>query len=188
MDLKKIEKLVKELLQEIGEDLEREGLKRTPERVANAFEKIFGGYNKSADEILTTFDGEDYDEMIICKDIDFYSTCEHHIQPFFGKISIGYIPDKQIIGISKLPRIVEIFSRRLQNQERLTMQIANTLNELVKPKGVGVVMEAKHLCMMARGVEKQNTLMTTSCYRGLFKNNAKTRNEFLRLINGHNNR
>lgn len=182
MDIKKISKLAKELLKEIGENTEREGLQKTPERIARSFEKIFGGYNKKPSEILTKFDGEDYDEMIICKDIDFYSTCEHHFQPFYGKVSIGYIPDKKIIGISKLPRIVEIFSRRLQNQERLTMQIANTLNELLKPKGVGVVLKAKHLCMMARGVEKQNTLMITSSCTGLFKNNAKTRSEFLRLI------
>lgn len=182
MDIEKIAKLAKELIKEIGEDPEREGLKKTPDRIAKSFEKIFGGYGKKPSEILTEFDGEDYDEMIICKDIDFYSNCEHHLQPFYGKVSIGYIPNKKIIGISKLPRIVEIFSRRLQNQERLTMQIANTLNELLKPKGVGVVLKAKHLCMMARGVEKQNTLMITSSCTGLFKNNAKTRSEFLRLI------
>lgn len=182
MNLEKIEKLAKELLHEIGEDIDREGLKKTPHRFAKSFEKIFGGYAKDPKEIITVFDGENYDEMIICKDIDFYSTCEHHLQPFFGKVAIGYIPNKKIIGISKLPRIIEIFSRRLQNQERLTMQIANTLKELLNPKGVGVVIEGKHLCMMARGVEKQNSVMTTSSYRGLFKNNSKTRSEFLRLI------
>lgn len=182
MDLEKIEKLVKELLQEIGEDCDREGLKATPGRVAKSFTKIFGGYEKNPETIVTEFDGENYDEMIICKNIDFYSTCEHHMQPFFGKVSIGYIPDKKIIGISKLPRIVEIFSRRLQNQERLTMQIAETLDKLIKPKGVAVVMEGKHLCMMSRGVEKSRSSMTTSSCRGLFKQNAKTRDEFLRLI------
>lgn len=182
MDLKKIEKLVKELLQEIGENTDREGLEKTPLRVAKSFEKIYGGYKKNPKKFLTTFDGENYDEMIICKDIDFYSTCEHHMQPFYGKISIGYLPSKKIIGISKLPRIVETFSRRLQNQERLTMQIAETLNKLLKPKGVGVVVKAKHLCMMARGVEKQNSIMITSSCTGSFKNNAKTRSEFLRLI------
>ncbi|MDA1060615.1 MAG: GTP cyclohydrolase I FolE, partial [bacterium] len=155
--------------------------KETPKRFAKSLEKLFGGYKKDTSKLLTTFDGENYDEMIICKDIDFYSNCEHHIQPFFGQISIGYIPDKKIIGISKLPRIVEIFSRRLQNQERLTMQIADALSDLLNPKGVGVIVKAHHLCMMARGVEKQNATMTTSSYRGLFKNNAKTRNEFLRL-------
>ncbi len=182
MDLIKIAKLYKEILKEIGEDPEREGLKETPERIAKSFEKIFGGYGKKTSEAITQFDGENYDEMIICNDIDFFSTCEHHMQPFFGKISIGYIPNKKIIGLSKLPRIVEIFSRRLQNQERLTMQIANTLNEVLKPKGVAVVVKAKHLCMMARGVEKQNASMITSSCTGLFKKNAKTRSEFLRLI------
>lgn len=182
MNLEKIEKLARELIEEIGESPNREGLKETPKRMAKSFEKIFGGYGEDPKKMFTQFDGENYDEMIICKDIDFYSTCEHHMQPFFGKISIGYIPDKKIIGISKLPRLVEIFSRRLQNQERLTMQIATTLTDLLKPKGVGVVVKAKHLCMMARGVEKQNTLMTTSYCTGLFKKNAKTRSEFLRLI------
>lgn len=181
MDLKKIEKLVAEIIKEIGEDQEREGLKKTPTRVAKSFEQIFGGYKKDPADVITTFDGEEYDEMIICTDIDFYSSCEHHMQPFFGKVSIGYIPDKKIIGISKLPRLVEIFSRRLQNQERLTMQIAETLNRLLKPKGLGVIIKAKHLCMMARGVEKQNTMMTTSSFRGSFKSKGKTRNEFLRL-------
>lgn len=182
MNFERIQELAKELLKEIGEDSEREGLKETPRRVAKSFEKLFGGYLKDPKDILTEFDGEEYDEMIICKEIDFYSNCEHHMQPFFGKAWIGYIPDKKIIGISKLPRIVEIFSRRLQNQERLTMQIATALDELLMPKGVGVVLEAKHLCMMARGVEKQNTTMTTSSFRGSFKKKAKTRSEFLRLI------
>ncbi len=182
MDLEKIEKLARELLLEIGENPDREGLKDTPKRYAKSFEKLFGGYNKDPKSIMTEFDGENYDEMIICKDIDFYSNCEHHLQPFFGKVSIGYIPNKKIIGISKLPRIVEIFARRLQNQERLTMQIANTLSDLLKPLGVGVVIKAKHLCMMARGVEKQNTVISTSSFTGIFKSNDKTRNEFLRLI------
>lgn len=182
MDQQKIEKLVHELLKEIGEDPEREGLKNTPKRIAKSFEKLFGGYKKDPKEILTEFDGEDYDEMIICRNIDFYSNCEHHMQPFFGKVYIGYIPNKKIIGISKLPRIVEIYSRRLQNQERLTMDIANALKNLLKPKGVGVVIEAQHLCMMARGVEKQNTSMTTSSFNGLFKTQAKTRSEFLKLM------
>lgn len=182
MDKSRIEQLAKELLKEIGENPEREGLKETPRRIAKSFEKIFGGYGKDPANILTEFDGEDYDEMIICKNIDFYSNCEHHMQPFFGTVSIGYIPDKKIVGISKLPRIVEIFSRRLQNQERLTMQIAKTLEELLSPKGVGVVMTGKHLCMMARGVEKQNALMTTSSFKGLFKKDSKTRSEFLKLI------
>lgn len=182
MNLEKIEQLAKELLIELGEDPEREGLKDSPRRIAKSFEKLYGGYQKNPKDILTDFDGEEYDEMIICKDIDFYSNCEHHMQPFFGKVSIGYIPDKKIIGISKLPRIVEIFSRRLQNQERLTMQIAKALTEILKPKGVGVVVEGKHLCMMSRGVEKQNSTMTTSYCTGLFKKDDKTRSEFLKLI------
>lgn len=182
MDKPKIEELAKQLIEAIGEDSSREGLKETPRRIAKSFEKLFGGYLEDPKDMITKFDGEDYDEMIICKDIDLYSTCEHHMLPFIGKAHIGYIPDKKIIGISKLPRIVEIFSRRLQNQERLTMQIANTLKKLLQPKGVGIVIEANHLCMRARGVEKQNASMTTSSFKGLFKENSKTRSEFLKLI------
>lgn len=182
MDKEKIIKSYTEILKAIGENPHREGLKETPKRIANSFTKIFGGYEMDPKSILTEFDGENYDEMIICKDIDFYSTCEHHMLTFFGKVHIGYIPNKKIVGISKLPRIVEIFSRRLQNQERLTMQIAETLNDLLHPKGVGVVIQAKHLCMMSRGIQKQNASMTTSSAIGLFKSNAKTRGEFLQLI------
>ena len=182
MDQLKIEKLYEEIIKEIDVDSSREGLKETPKRIAKSFKKLFGGYNQKPEDLVTVFDGENYDEMIICKDIDFYSCCEHHMQPFFGKVSIGYIPRKKIIGLSKLPRIVEVFSRRLQNQERLTMQIAETLYELINPKGVGVVIEGKHFCMMARGVEKQNASMTTSSFKGLFKKESKTRSEFLRLI------
>lgn len=182
MNQEKIAKLMQELIKELGENPEREGLLKTPERIAKSYEKIFGGYNQDPKKVVTVFDDEDYDEMIICKGIDFYSTCEHHMQPFFGKVAIGYIPNKKIIGISKLPRLVEIFSRRLQNQERLTMQIAKSLTEILQPKGVGVVIEGKHLCMMARGVEKQNASMTTSYCTGLFKTDSRTRSEFLRLM------
>jgi len=182
MDKEKIEKHIKEILNAIGENTTREGLIETPKRVAKAYEKLFGGYTKDPKDILTTFEGENYDEMIICKSIDFYSTCEHHMLPFFGTVSIGYIPSSKIIGLSKLPRIVEIYARRLQNQERMTMQIANALEETLSPKGVGVVVEAKHLCMISRGVEKQNSSMTTSSFRGLFKKDEKTRSEFLKLI------
>ena len=182
METSKIEKIIRELIKELGEDPEREGLKNTPKRVAQSYEKLFGGYTQNPQDIATQFDGENYDEMIICKDIDFYSNCEHHILPFFGKIHIGYIPNKKILGISKLPRLVEIYARRLQNQERLTMQIADTLKEILNPRGIGVVIEARHLCMMSRGVQKQNSTMTTSSFRGLFKEKAKTRTEFLRLI------
>ena len=177
-----MEETIKSLLEQIGEDTEREGLKDTPKRVAKSYQKIFGGYKINPEDVITTFDGEDYDEMIICKDIDFYSTCEHHMLPFFGKISIGYIPNSKIVGLSKLPRIAEIFSRRLQNQERITMQVANCLNDLIQPRGVGVVIEASHFCMMARGVEKQNSKMTTSHFTGLFKKDQRTRSEFLGLI------
>lgn len=182
MDRQKIEHLIRELIKEIGEDPDREGLSGTPQRVARSFDKLFGGYSGDGEDLVTAFEGEDYDEMIICKNIDFYSTCEHHMLAFFGKAHIGYLPHKKIIGISKLPRIVEMFARRLQNQERLTMQIAKTINHLLKPKGVGVVIEAQHLCMMARGVEKQNTIMTTSSFTDALRTSEKTRSEFLRLI------
>lgn len=164
MDKVKIEKLVKNLILEIGENPEREGLKRTPERVALSYGKLFGGYSKDLKDLVTTFDGEDYDEMIICKNIDFFSTCEHHMLPFFGKAHIGYIPGKKIIGVSKLPRVLEVFARRLQNQERLTMQVAEALEKVLSPRGVGIVIEAQHLCMLCRGVEKQNAVMTTSSF------------------------
>jgi GTP cyclohydrolase I len=182
MDKGRIEKLIRELIEEVGENPVREGLRDTPRRVAVSYEKLFGGYGKDPMELVTEFEGENYDEMIICKHIDFYSTCEHHMLPFFGKAHVGYLPDKKIIGISKLPRIVETFARRLQNQERLTMQIASTIDNLLNPKGVGVVMEAQHLCMMCRGVEKQNAVMTTSSFTKAFRASEKTRSEFLRLI------
>ena len=182
MDKSRLEKLIRELIEEVGEDPSREGLRDTPRRVAISYEKLFGGYGKDPMDLVTEFEGENYDEMIICKHIDFYSTCEHHMLPFFGKAHVGYLPDKKIIGISKLPRIVETFARRLQNQERLTMQIAGTIDNLLNPKGVGVVMEAQHLCMMCRGVEKQNAVMTTSSFTNAFRTSEKTRSEFLRLI------
>lgn len=182
MNQEKIQHLIEELLREIGEDAQRDGLKGTPRRVAEAYETLFSGYGRDPEEVMTTFDGEAYDEMIVVKDIEFYSMCEHHMLPFFGKAHIGYIPDGKIIGLSKVPRIVEIFSRRMQNQERLTSQVAHALNASLKPKGVGVVIEARHLCMMARGVEKQNSIVTTSAQFGLFKTNDKTRAEFLKLI------
>ncbi|MBI5754950.1 GTP cyclohydrolase I FolE [Candidatus Peregrinibacteria bacterium] len=176
------ENLIRSILSHIGEDPDREGLKGTPERVIKAYEKLFSGYRKRPKDILTVFDGEHYDEMIVARDIEFYSMCEHHILPFFGKAHIGYIPNGKIIGLSKIPRLVEIFARRLQNQERLTSQIAESLHELLNPKGVGVVLEAKHFCMMCRGVEKQNSTILTSSLLGLFKNTMNTRSEFLKLI------
>ncbi|MDH5596623.1 MAG: GTP cyclohydrolase I FolE [Candidatus Peregrinibacteria bacterium] len=182
MNKENIQKLVSQLLREIGEDTEREGLLDTPARVAKSFEKLYEGYNEDPRKLITVFDNEGYNEMIIAKDIDFYSMCEHHMLPFFGKAYIGYIPRDKIIGLSKLPRMVEIFSRRLQNQERLTKQVADTLNELLEPKGVGVVIKAEHLCMKARGVEKQNCEVTTSHFSELFRNDDRTRSEFLNLI------
>jgi len=182
MDGKEVEKLIRELIVKIGENPNREGLTGTPERVAKSYKKLFGGYDEDPKKLIKVFSNEGYDEMIIAKDIDFYSTCEHHLLPFVGKAYIGYIPNNKIIGLSKLPRLVEIFSRRLQNQERMTKQIADTLNSLLKPRGVGVVIIAEHLCMKARGVEKQNCVISTSSFTGLFIKNVNTRAEFLNLI------
>ncbi len=179
----KLEDNVRFLINAIGEDNSREGLQDTPRRVVDAFTKIFSGYGQDPKKIATTFNAENYDEMIVVRDIEFYSNCEHHMLPFFGKAHIGYIPNKKIIGLSKIPRVVDIFARRLQNQERLTMQIAETLKELIDPRGVGVVIEAEHLCVKSRGVEKQNAKVVTSAMLGLFKKKLNTRNEFLRLIN-----
>lgn len=176
------EKLVKELIKYIGEDAGREGLVDTPRRVIAAYDKIFGGYKQKPEDVLTVFGDELYDEMIVVKNIEFYSMCEHHMLPFFGKAHVGYIPDGKIIGLSKIPRLVEMYARRLQNQERLTNQIARGLYGTLKPKGVGVIIEAKHFCMMARGVEKQSSEVTTSSLLGLFKRELNTRNEFLRHV------
>lgn len=177
-----MEKAIRELVKALGEDVSREGLKNTPKRVAKAYEKIFSGYDKNPKDLLTTFADDSYDEMIVVKDIDLFSNCEHHMLPFFGKAHVGYIPNGKIIGLSKIPRLVDIYARRLQNQERLTVQIANALKDLINPRGVGVVIEAQHLCMMARGVEKQGSEVVTSAMLGLFKKELNTRSEFLRLI------
>ncbi len=183
MNSDKITSLTKQLLVEIGEDSTREGLLKTPERSAKAWEKICGGYNQHVEDVVTTFDAENFDEMIVVRNIEFYSTCEHHLLPFFGTVTIGYLPEKKIIGLSKLPRIVEIFSRRLQNQERLTMQIADAIENVTGARGVGVIISARHFCMMARGVEKQAASVETSTLRGRFKNDVRTRAEFLQLKN-----
>lgn len=182
MNSNKIEQFIKDFLKEIGDDPSREGLQDTPQRFAEACKALYSGYNKDPKNIMTIFDDEKYDEMIVVKDIEFYSTCEHHLIPFFGKAHVGYIPNGKIIGISKIPRLIEIYSRRLQNQERLTSQIATALDDLLKPKGVGVILDSRHLCMMARGVEKQNAEVTTSSLKGLFKSNMNTRSEFLRHV------
>jgi GTP cyclohydrolase I len=180
-----IEKLVTQLLKELGEDPEREGLLRTPERVDKALRYLTSGYGKDAKEILNdALFVERYDEMVVVKDIDFFSLCEHHLLPFVGKAHVAYMPDRKIVGLSKIPRLVEMFSRRLQVQERLTTQIAGTLDEVLQPRGVAVVMEAVHLCMMMRGVEKQNSKAVTSAMLGAFRSHPETRAEFMELIKG----
>ena len=175
--------IIRALLAEIGEDPDREGLARTPERVARAYQFLTQGYHQDLDKLLNdAFYHVKQDEMVIVKEIDFFSLCEHHLIPFFGRCHVAYMPDERIIGLSKIPRIVEYFARRLQVQERLTTQIAETLQETLKPRGVACVMEAQHLCMMMRGVEKQNTQAVTSSMLGVFRTSDKTRAEFLDLI------
>jgi len=178
-----IEGLITALLKELGEEPGRDGLVRTPGRVAKTYRFLTSGYALSPLEILNgaLFD-VDYDEMVLVRDIEFYSLCEHHRIPFFGHVHVGYVPNGKVVGLSKIPRTVEIFARRLQVQERLTMDIAQTIDAVLKPKGVGVVVEAKHLCMMMRGVEKQNTFAITSSLRGVFESDPKTRSEFMDLI------
>ncbi len=177
------EELIKKLLEELGEDSSREGLLKTPERVARMYEFLTKGYEQDLGEVMNcaVFE-EKYSEMVIVKDIDFFSLCEHHLVPFFGKCHIAYIPNGRIVGLSKMPRLVEVFARRLQVQERLTQQIADTLYQYLKPLGVAVVMEAQHLCMIMRGVEKINSIATTSAMLGEFREDEKTRSEFLTLI------
>lgn len=183
MDKSVLEKIVNELLIEIGEDPQREGLLSTPKRVAEAYEFLTSGYDKDIETVLNgAIFTEKYDEMVLVKNIDFYSLCEHHMLPFYGKVHVAYVPDGKIIGLSKIPRIVEVFARRLQVQERMTQQIADTINKYIQPKGVAVVSEAFHMCMMMRGVEKQNSAATSSAVHGLFKEDARTRAEFLNLI------
>ena len=168
------------LLSAIGDAVDGEGTAKTPTRVANMYDDLLSGYTVDTTELLNgaLFEVE-YDEMVVLKDIDFYSLCEHHLLPFYGKVHVGYLPDRQIIGLSKIPRLVEMFARRLQVQERMTQQIAAVMDELIKPIGVGVVVEAQHLCAAMRGVKKPNTVMTTSAVRGLFKRNPTTRDEFM---------
>ncbi len=175
--------LIRKLLADLGEDPTREGLIDTPKRVEKALAFLTSGYAADIDEVINNaLFNVDYSEMVIVKDIDFYSLCEHHLLPFFGKCHIAYIPSKRVIGLSKIPRLVDVFSRRLQVQERLTNQIADTIRDKIAPLGVAVVMEATHLCMSMRGVEKQNSFAVTSAMQGAFRNNARTRMEFLELI------
>ena len=184
---KKLEMNTKNLLELLGEDPSREGLLNTPKRVAKAWEFLTKGYNEKLDKLINNaiFEGESKD-MVIVKNIEFYSLCEHHMIPFYGKAHIGYIPDGKIIGLSKLARITDLFSQRLQVQERLTNQIAQRLQEVLNPRGVAVVLEGKHFCMLSRGVQKQNSIATSSSMLGIFREKESTRNEFLKLIEMNN--
>ena len=182
-DHKQIKKLTRSLLEEIGENPKREGLIKTPSRVAKAWDFFSQGYNVNIPDIINdAIFEEDCSEMVVVRDIEFFSMCEHHMIPFFGRCHVGYLPNRRIIGLSKIPRIVDTFSQRLQVQERLTSQIAETLMDILTPIGVGVVMEGRHLCMQMRGVQKQNSFATTSSMVGQFRDSAETRNEFLSII------
>ena len=174
---------IRTILEQLGEDPTRDGLVKTPVRVDAALRYLTAGYRMDADQVLNgaLFDVA-YDEMVIVRDIEVFSLCEHHLLPFFGKCHVAYIPDGKVVGLSKIPRLVDMFAKRLQVQERLTMQIAETINERIKPKGVAVVIEAQHLCMIMRGVEKQNSTAVTSSMLGAFKDEHNTRNEFLNLV------
>src|SRR3982750_1671404 len=178
-----MEDLIRQLLEELGEDPDREGLLRTPQRVAKAMKFLTSGYDADIDQVLNNaLFTVDYSEMVIVRDIDFYSLCEHHLLPFFGKCHIAYLPHKRVIGLSKIPRLVDVFARRLQIQERMTNQIAETIKAKIDPLGVAVVCEGTHLCMSMRGVEKQNSYAVTSAMLGGFRDNARTRMEFLELL------
>jgi len=177
-----MDELIKQMLERLGEDTEREGLANTPSRAAATYRFLTKGYQENADEILNgaLFEVE-YDEMVVIKNVEVYSLCEHHLLPFFGKCHVGYVPSNKVIGLSKIPRLVDMFARRLQVQERLTQQIAETIEKYAEPKGVGVIIQAQHLCMMMRGVEKQNTQVTTSSLLGKFRQDQRSRAEFLNL-------
>ncbi len=184
MNQQKIQELIRQLLVEIGEDPNREGLLDTPRRVAKAWQFLVQGYGKNLDDVINgALFQQEVNNMIVVRDIELYSLCEHHMLPFFGRCHIGYIPKGKVLGVSKLARIVDMYARRLQIQERLTQEIASSIMDVVDAEGVGVVIEAQHLCMMMRGVEKQNSLMTTSSVLGSFRNEDATRMEFLSLIN-----
>ncbi len=178
-----MEQEVRKILEELGENPDREGLRHTPKRVEAAFRFLTRGYREDVEEVLNgALFTVEYDEMVIIRDIEVYSLCEHHLLPFFGKCHVGYIPSNKVIGLSKIPRIVDIFARRLQVQERLTQQIAQTIEAQIHPRGVAVVVEARHLCMMMRGVQKQNTWMVTSAMLGKFREDQRSRTEFLDLV------
>jgi GTP cyclohydrolase I len=178
-----LEEAVRGILRELGEDPGREGLLKSPQRVARSLRYLTNGYRQDVDQVLNeALYAVAYDEMVIVKDIEMFSLCEHHLLPFFGRCHVAYIPDKKVIGLSKIPRLVDVFAHRLQVQERLTNQIAETIMEKIKPQGVGVVIEAKHLCMIMRGVEKQNSIAVTSSMLGVFRDEQETREEFLSLV------
>lgn len=181
-----IEANVRRILEHMGEDPDREGLSKTPDRVARAFEYLTRGYQQDPKAVINgaLFTEDAYSEMIVVKDIDFFSLCEHHILPFFGRANVAYIPNRRIVGISKIARLVDVYARRLQVQERLTTQVAQTVMEELKPRGVGVIITAEHLCMRMRGVEKQNSIVTTSATLGAFRTRQETREEFITLVNG----
>ncbi len=182
------EELVREMIVRLGEDPQREGLTRTPARVQRAYEYLTRGYDEDPEALLKgALFTVTYDEMVIVKDIEMFSLCEHHMLPLFGKVHVAYIPKGRVIGLSKIPRLIEIFSRRLQIQERLTTQIAETIQNAIEPQGVGVVIEARHLCMMMRGVEKQHSSAVTSSMLGCFRDEQETRTEFLSLIRNKSN-
>lgn len=182
------EELVREMIVRLGEDPTREGLARTPERVHRAYEHLMKGYKEDPEAMLkNALFTVTYDQMVIVKDVEMFSLCEHHMLPFFGKVHVAYIPNGKVIGLSKIPRLVDIFSRRLQIQERLTTQIAETIQKAIQPQGVGVVIEARHLCMMMRGVEKQHSAAVTSSMLGCFRDEQETRTEFLSLIHNRTN-
>jgi GTP cyclohydrolase I len=183
VDLARIESAVREILLAVGEDVQREGLRGTPGRVADMYAELLGGMRQDPKEHLTRVFRENYDEIVLLRDVPFYSICEHHIMPFIGKCHVAYLPDGQVLGVSKLARVVDCFARRLQVQERLTVQIADFLMDNLKPKGVAVVVEASHSCMTIRGIKKPGSVMVTSALRGIFIRDPRSRNEVLRLMN-----
>lgn len=177
-----IQEILKQQLEHIGEDPSREGLLETPKRIAKSWEHIFSGYNQNVEDLITVFDSDGYDEIVLLKDIEMYSMCEHHMLPFFGKAHIAYIPDKKVIGVSKLARILEVYSRRMQIQERIGEQVTEALMAYLKPKAAACIIEAQHLCMLMRGVQKQNSIMVTSSVKGAFYNKPEARKELMDLI------
>jgi len=183
VDLARIESAVREILLAVGEDVEREGLRGTPGRVASMYAELLGGMLQDPKAHLTTVFRENYDEIVLLRDVPFYSICEHHIMPFIGKVHVAYLPDGKVLGVSKLARVVDCFARRLQVQERLTVQIADFLMDNLRPKGVAVVIEASHSCMTIRGIKKPGSVMVTSALRGIFIRDPRSRNEVLRLMN-----